>query len=154
MKNLSSLFSVVFILLTVGCLPYPHFYPSLPDTSGKITDSGAPLEGVQVYLGELSEKGSCDPINGPVITANDGSFSIEGAERFRFFVILQPGDSFERWAVCIKTKDKENIFFARHRINGGPVHSPASVKLFCDLSLSKICQIQEESPGKWPYGPR
>ena len=153
MNILGVLLAMSFILLTSGCLPYPHFYPSLPDTSGKITDSGSPSEGVQVFLGEISKDGSCDPIKGPVISANDGSFSIEGAKRFRLFVFLLPGDSFERWAVCFKTKDKENLF-ARHRINGGPVHSPASVKLLCDFSSSKLCEIQEETLGKWPYGPR
>lgn len=152
--NLSALLASLFMILMVGCMPYPHRYPSLPNVSGKITDNGLPLEGVQVSLGETSEKGSCNLMKGPVTSAKDGSFSIEGEKRLRFYVVLLPAHSFETWMVCIKQKDKEQLIYARRRYQAGPPYSPESVKLLCDLSLSKFCEITEETVGEWPYGPR
>lgn len=139
----------ITMLFIIGCVPYPHLYQRLPIVSGTMTDNGTPIEGVQISLGEISGNGSCVPIQGPIVSANDGSFSFQGVKHIRLFVSAVPGEHFEKWALCIKAKDREPITFRRGRMRPGPLSSPESVKLICDLSKKNICDVMEEINGKW-----
>lgn len=144
------LFLTIPILFTLGCVPFPHLYPRLPHVSGIVTQEGVPLEGVQISLGEYKDPASCNFDDREASSAKDGSFFINGSRRLRLYIVGVPIHHFERWSLCMKTTDGQTRIYARKRYRAGPVSSPDSISLQCDLSREEdICTVLDEKNGRW-----
>lgn len=142
--------SLLFLMLSVaGCVPYPHMYQRLPNATGRVMKNSTPVGGVEIVLGEKTEEGSCIPMTAPVLSAKDGTFSIEGTKRLRLYIMAAPAEHFEQWALCFTTEDKQIVRYTRGKMRPGPLSSPASVKVVCDLAKKDLCEVIEETHGKW-----
>lgn len=127
------IFAISASILCTGCIPFPHTVVRLPAISGRIVESGSPINGAQVLAAKGSLYEPCSATTPLAITDASGAFRIEKKAQLQFlYAPLVAPISVAGLSLCISYGG--NTVFA-DQIMWQPYNSKEIV-LECDLASS------------------
>ena len=117
-------------VLLAGCVPLPHAVTKVPELSGGVTHSGAPLSGVAILVSRGSRENPCHDAVEAARTGADGAFRLDRQTEFRWtYAPLVDPISVSAYVVCI-SNGGATVLGYRGFVFGGD--SPPVI-LTCDL---------------------
>jgi hypothetical protein len=122
--------SGIAVVLLAGCIPLPHTVTRVPELTGGVTHSGAPVNGAALLVPGSYRENPCRDAVEVAKTGADGGFRLDPQTEFRWtYAPLVAPISVSAYVLCISDGDAPVLGY-RGLVFGGD--SPP-VYLTCDL---------------------
>jgi hypothetical protein len=128
------------LILSSGCIVFPHRLQDLPAIEGRVTASGQPAAGVRLHIADVTRSNPCVKGEQSAETDAQGAFATPGRGRLAWLVPLLPWHSTDSWAAALLAGGKAIGYIRPWHYRAGPLYAPREVELQCELD-SRTCVV-------------